>query len=61
MNGRMLLKFPKKFFKNKVILTNEHLVISKHPAYTKILIKNVDTFIKKDRVLFLSKITLIRH
>jgi hypothetical protein len=55
----MFLKYSKKFFKNKVSLNSENLTIFKHPAYTKVMVKNVDTFIKKDRVIFLSIFDLI--
>ena len=61
MNGRGFFKLTKKFFKNKVILNNEHLVIQKHPAYTKVYLNNIDTLLKKNRVVYLSNSYLFRH
>ncbi len=61
MNGRSFLKLNKKFFKNKIILNNEHLIIQKHPAYTKVYLNNIDTFLKKNRVVYLSYFYLFRH
>ena len=50
-----LIKLQKKLFKNKTILTSENISIMLHPAYNKIVLKNIDTNFKHNKVIYTGK------
>jgi hypothetical protein len=60
---RNILKIQNKNFKNKMTLGANNIAFSKSPSYNKLVIKNIEANVQRDKVFYLSIIfeLIFRH
>jgi hypothetical protein len=54
-NSHLFGKVTRKFFKNKITLGEKNLKLIKCPSFNKLIIENIDSNVKRDKVFYLGK------